>query len=82
MSVPATPSRPASKSVGAATLGLIATLAIFVAVFVTFLVAPLVALLLAYLAYTVMRSRAGRSAQATGPDDAPTQAHGFGAGTQ
>jgi hypothetical protein len=81
MSVPATPSRPTSKSVGAAGVGLIVTLAIFVVVFLTFLIAPLVALLLAFLGYTVMRSRGSRS-QSTGPEQPPPAAHGFGAGAQ
>ncbi|MBB6627268.1 hypothetical protein H5V45_08030 [Nocardioides sp. KIGAM211] len=84
MSGSATPSRPATKSVGAAGVGLVATLAIFVVVFVLFLVAPLVALLLAFVVYAVMRSRDSRPAgtPADGqapPDPAP---HGFGAGAR
>ncbi|MDN4159865.1 hypothetical protein [Nocardioides abyssi] len=77
-----------SKSVGAAGVGLLVTLVIFVGVFVTFLVAPLVALVLAYLGYTVMRPRSGRPAPATDgvdpghPDRGELPAHGFGAGTR
>jgi hypothetical protein len=82
MTVQTTASRPAGKSVGAAGVGVIVTLLIFVLVFVTFLVAPLIALLLAYLGYTVMRPRAGRT-ETTGPAGATHHpAHGFGSGTQ
>jgi hypothetical protein len=44
MSVNAFGSRPAGKSVGAAGVGLVVTLAIFVVVFVAFLIAPLILL--------------------------------------
>lgn len=82
MSVQTTASRPAGKSVGAAGVGVILTLLIFVVVFVTFLVAPLVALFLAYLGYTIMRPRASRT-EYSGPSGQPGQsASGFGAGTQ
>lgn len=95
MSVQLPASRRSSKSVGAAGVGLLVTLVIFVGVFVTFLVAPLVALLVAYLGYTVMKPRAARPAPAAaaGDDDgdadrpdhaarADLPAHGFGAGTR
>lgn len=82
MSVQTSASRPAGKSVGAAGVGLVVTLAIFVVVFLAFLIAPLLALGVAFLAYTVMRPRANRT-QSSGPAAAPGQAsHGFGAGAQ
>lgn len=82
MSVQTSASRPAGKSVGAAGVGLVVTLAIFVLVFLAFLIAPLLALGVAFLAYTVMRPRANRT-QSSGPGAAPGQsAHGFGAGAQ
>lgn len=85
MSVQSTAARPAGKSVGAAGVGILLTLATFVAVFVTFLIAPLVALLLGYLVYTVMRSRGGDT-EPSGPAGSSASssqsASGFGAGTQ
>jgi hypothetical protein len=93
MSVQLPASRRSSRSVGAAGVGLLMTLVIFVGVFVTFLVAPLVALLVAYLGYTVMKPRAARPGTApvadSGDPDQPDPAgradlpaHGFGAGTR
>ncbi|NHC25299.1 hypothetical protein G6553_19235 [Nocardioides sp. IC4_145] len=93
MSVRTPASGRSSKSVGAAGVGLLVTLVIFVGVFVTFLVAPLVALLVAYLGYTVMKPRAARPGPApaagSGDPDQPDHAdradvpaHGFGAGTR
>ena len=84
MSVQTSASRPAGKSVGAATLGLLVTLAIFVVVFLAFLVAPLILLALAGLVYLVVRPRAARTSTASGSGVASseTTAHGFGAGTQ
>jgi phosphate/sulfate permease len=93
MSVQLPASRRSSRSVGAAGVGLLVTLVIFVGVFVTFLVAPLVALLVAYLGYTVMKPRAARPAPAPAAGDgdpdqpdhaarADLPAHGFGAGTR
>lgn len=82
MTVQRASSRPAGKSAGAAGIGVVVTLLVFIVVFVTFLVAPLIALLLAYLGYTVMRSRSGRS-NAPGPSGAShNPAHDFGSGTQ
>ena len=80
MSVNVFNSRPAGKSVGAAGVGLIVTLAIFVVVFVAFLIAPLLLLGVAFLAYLVMRPRPARTEVAESPD-APPAAGGFGAGT-
>jgi phosphate/sulfate permease len=81
MTVHAAATRPAGKSSGAAALGALVQLAVFVGVVITFLVAPLIALALAFLVYTVLRSRgeANRSA-ATAPADAP--AFGFGSGAR
>ncbi len=81
MSVQTTASRPAGKSAGAAAVGVILTLAIFVLIFLSFLVAPLLVLAAAFLAYAVMRPRADKG-PASGPAAAPGRAaHGFGAGT-
>jgi hypothetical protein len=92
MSVQASPSRPAAKSVGAAFVDIVLTLVILVASFLTFLIAPLLALAVAYLVYAVMRPRNRRKGARgsapdgwTGgggtPDGRTTSAHGFGAGT-
>lgn len=82
MSVQTSASRPAGKSVGAAGVGLLVTLLIFVVAFLGFLIAPLLALGLAFVAYTVMRPRANRT-ESSGPSSAPGQAaHGFGAGAR
>lgn len=75
MSVQLAPPRP-RKSVGAASVGVLVTLLVFVLVFMAFLIAPLLALPLAYVAYLALRPReksSAPSAQAT---------HGFGAGAR
>lgn len=82
MSVQTSASRPAGKSVGAATVGLVVTLVIFVGVFLAFLIAPLILLGVAFLAYMIMRPRADRT-QASGPaGTSGVSNHGFGAGAQ
>lgn len=91
MSVQASPSRPAAKSIGAAFVDILLTLVIFVLAFLAFLIAPLLALAVAYLAYAVMRPRNKKKAQqsaalggggsAGGTGKRPVAAHGFGAGT-
>ncbi|MBC7631258.1 hypothetical protein [Aeromicrobium sp.] len=82
MSVQTSASRPAGKSVGAATVGLVITLTIFVVVFLAFLLAPMILLGVAFLAYVIMRPRADKSTS-TGPSQATGMAsHGFGSGTQ
>lgn len=87
MSMQASSSRPATKSIGAAFIGVVLTLLILVVVLLTFLIAPLVALGLAYLVWAVMRSRVKkRSNAAPGRPGQPGRgpgvaAHGFGAGT-
>lgn len=82
MSVQTSASRPAGKSAGAATVGLLITLAIFVGVFLAFLIAPLILLGVAYLAYMIMRPRADKTTS-SGPSQATGVAsHGFGSGTQ
>ena len=85
MSVQASPSRPASKSIGAAVVDIILTLAILVVVFLSFLIAPLLALAVAYLVYAVMRPRSKKKAApattAGGHPAQPVNPHGFGAGT-
>lgn len=85
MSVQASPSRPATKSVGAAFVDILLTLVIFVVVLLSFLIAPLVALAVAYLAYAVMRPRGKKKAAAAATPGARAghagSAHGFGAGT-
>jgi hypothetical protein len=68
MSVHASPSRPATKSVGAAVVDLVLTLAILVVGLLSFLIAPLAALGVAYLGYVVIRPR-GRRAQGRGRGD-------------
>ncbi|MCW2772461.1 MAG: hypothetical protein JWN91_787 [Nocardioides sp.] len=82
MSVQASSSRPATKSIGAAVVDLILTLVILVVTFLAFLIAPLLALGVAYLCYAAMRPRAkkrtGSAPHATASD---TATHGFGAGT-
>ena len=89
MTVQASPSRPASKSVGAAFVGILLTLSIFAVVMLSFLIAPLVVLLGAYLAFLMFRSRKKRDAAAPvdgahpaiGPGaQAPRPTHGFGTG--
>jgi hypothetical protein len=79
MSVQASPSRPATKSIGAAFVGIMLTLAILVVALLSFLIAPLLALGVAYLGYATLRPR-GRTkgGQARGT---ARSAHGFGAGT-
>ncbi len=84
MSVQTAVSRPAGKSVGAAVLGLLATLVAFLLVLMTFLVAPLALFAIAALTYLVLRPRARSQANAprvtsstTTPD---TALHGFGTG--
>ncbi|WP_296603116.1 hypothetical protein [Nocardioides sp.] len=86
-------SRPATKSVGAAVVGMVLTLAILVVAMLSFLIAPLVALGLAYLAYAVMRPRSTKKrtaepstpASASGHTESPGRAAhgaiGFGSGT-
>ena len=80
MSINAFSSRPVGKSVGAAGVGIIVTLAIFVVVFVAFLIAPLLLLGVAFLAYLVMRPRPART-DVVQPGD-PAAPGGFGAGTR
>lgn len=80
MSVQITASRPAGKSVGAAGLGIVLTLLIFVVSFVAFLIAPLLLLLVAFVAYTALRPRDEKSG--SGSAGPASTAHGFGAGTQ
>lgn len=81
MSVNAFASRPAGKSIGAAGVGLIATLAIFVVVFVAFLVAPLILLGVAFIAYLVMRPRQTRPERSRNTDGT-VEPTGFGAGAR
>lgn len=89
MSVQASPSRPAAKSIGAAFVDILLTLAILVVSFLAFLIAPLLALAVAYLIYVAMRPRNKKKAQqaalggggGTVPAGRPAAAHGFGAGT-
>ncbi len=83
MSVHASPSRPAAKSIGAAFVDIMLTLVILVVALLSFLIAPLVALGVAYLAYAVMRPRGKKMAAATarGASGPATASHGFGAGT-
>ena len=90
MSVQASTSRSATKSIGAAFVSMLITLVIFIVVLLAFLIAPLVALALAYLAYVVWRPRSkgakpGPHAVAPSGESHAQQrtngaAHGFGAG--
>lgn len=93
MSLQTGSSRPATKSVGAAFVGLVLTLVILVVALLSFLIAPLVALAVAYLAYAVMRPRSTKRSKpdpsaspnvpghAESPGRAAHGAFGFGAGT-
>ena len=72
MSVQTSASRPAGKSVGAATVGLVVTLLIFVGVFLAFLIAPLLLLGVAFLGYLIMRPRSDQH-QSSGPASAAGQ---------
>lgn len=80
MTVQAAAARPVEKTAGAAGLGAVLQLAVFIAVVITFLVAPLIALAVAYLVYTVMRGRGAATRPAAGSTQAP--AFGFGSGAQ
>lgn len=84
MSVSALSSRRADKSIGAAVVGLVGTLLIFVLVFVAFLIAPLMLLAIAYVAYLVMRPRQPRPARGPTADhgDVPVEPSSFGAGAR
>ena len=83
MTVNAFGSRPTGKSVGAAGVGLLVTLVIFVVVFVAFLVAPLLLLGAAFLAYLVMRPRQARhDGPGAGEESGPASPTGFGAGAR
>lgn len=92
MSVQTSPSRPATKSVGAAVGGILLTLAIFATVMLSFLIAPLVVLIGGYFVYAMFRGRgkkrdtaalapAGPTASGTHQPGPPSSPHGFGAGT-
>lgn len=87
MTVQASPTRPASKSVGAAFVGILLTLGIFAVVMLSLLIAPLVVLLGAYLVFLMFRSRKKSSPAAPadgavhpGGQPATRPTHGFGAG--
>ena len=82
MSVQTSASRPAGKSVGAATVGLVVTLIIFVGVFLAFLIAPLILLGVAFVGYMIMRPRADRATSSGPAASSGVSNHGFGAGTQ
>jgi hypothetical protein len=82
MSVQTSASRPAGKSVGAATIGLLVTLLVFVGVFLAFLIAPLLLLAVAFVGYLVMRPRGGTSPAGGPGSSAGVSNHGFGAGTR
>lgn len=83
MSVNAFSSRPAGKSIGAAGVGLLVTLLIFVLVFISFLIAPLLVLALAFVAYLVMRPRQSRRDPVTADNgEGPVEPSGFGAGAR
>ena len=80
MSVQTSASRPAGKSLGAALLGLVVTLLIFVAIFHSFLIAPIFLLLAAFLVFVALRPKGEKS---SGPRPAASEGnHGFGAGAQ
>lgn len=89
MTVQTSPSRPPTKSVGAAFVGILLTLAIFATVMLSFLIAPLVVLLGAYLVFAMFRGRGKKrpAEPAPGAPDgsaAPVShrpaSHGFGSG--
>lgn len=83
MTVQASSSRSATKSIGAAFVNLLITLVICIAILLAFLIAPLVALGLAYLAYVVWRPRSKKSNEPAAPGEPRqpgTASHGFGAG--
>ncbi len=82
MALQVSTSGPSGKSVGAATVGIVATLALFVVVFIGFLIAPLLVLLLAFLGWSAVRSRGERAGGGPAPAHADDEAaaHGFGTG--
>lgn len=89
MTVQTSPSRPPTKSVGAALAGILLTLAIFATVMLSFLIAPLVVLLGAYLVYAMFRGRGNKRPVEPAPDGSPvvgrqatqrSASHGFGSG--
>ena len=88
MTVQTSPSRPPTKSVGAAFVGILLTLAIFATVMLSFLIAPLAVLLLAYLAFMMFRGRGKKRGPEPAPGCTPGAApeahrptgHGFGSG--
>lgn len=75
---------PSGRSVAAAAIGVVATLAVFVVVFIGFLIAPLLVLLLAFLGWSAARSRGGRAGGGPAPTHAGDEAaaHGFGTGAR
>lgn len=81
MTVQAAASRPVGKTSGAAGLGALLQLGVFVVVVVTFLVAPLLALAVAFLVYTVMRGRGEANRPAAG-STTEGPAFGFGSGAR
>ena len=86
MSVQASSSRSAAKSIGSAFVQLLITLVFCTVVMLAFLLAPLAALGVAYLAFLMWRPRSKRSAAPAAPGEpqlqqrSPGVAHGFGAG--
>ena len=84
MALQVSTSAPNGKSVGAAAIGVVATLVVFVAVFIGFLIAPLLVLLLAFLGWSATRSRGERAGGGASPAhvDDEAAAHGFGTGTR
>ncbi len=81
MSVQTTVSRPAGTSVGAAAIGLVATLALFVVTVLAFLIAPLVLFAVALVAYLILRPRNVRFPQSAPPAQPGGVPHDFGVGT-
>lgn len=91
MTVQPSASRPASKSVGAAVVGIVLTLLIFATVMISFVTAPVAVCVGAYLVYLMQNGRHKKSIGTAAPSATETAAgarqqghtstHGFGAGT-
>ena len=80
MSVQSSEARPAGTSIGAAVVGLVATLVVLVVVFALFLIAPLALMGLALPAYLVVRRRSERARPSATHESTAGAVDRFGAG--
>lgn len=79
MTVQAAAGPEGRRTSGAAGLGAVLQLGVFVVVVVIFLVAPLLALAVAFLVYTVLRGRGEAGRAGGGPVDVSSSGFGSGA---